>query len=178
MIANTKRPQSPALEGTLDLYDQVISIGFSELLNDASLLLDKIFKHHGTSKCKLQRDTDALRKAAEATRDLANLCANEWEDYAWCRATRLKVKIVPAIKSLLTSIKGRKKTLKLDFEDARQIFLNLAVGVETTLGHIVSENEDYEAWERLGKVKSEVSELDSLANNFKGLKIKERKLNL
>ena len=114
-----------------------------------------------------KKKADALQQAAVATYNLG-LRTNEWVDYEWGRATRLKMKVIPTIASLHQCVtKGRRQELGLDLQKARWVFIDLAVCVEMIPGHILDEGEAQKRREE----EASQAELALLTTNLGGLKL-------
>ncbi|RYO82165.1 hypothetical protein DL764_009650 [Monosporascus ibericus] len=168
---STNRARSSTQDVSRDLYNQVVSSCLSERLSDASLLIGKISELQPEPRpaWAVKKNADSLQRAAEATHNLG-LCAKDWNDYAWRGATRLKAKVIPAIASLRQCVsKGRKQEQEFNLQRARRVFLDLAVGVETTLGHILGEDE---ARKRRKKEEAKQAELGLLTVNMGRLKLR------
>jgi hypothetical protein len=117
-----------------DFYNQVISSGLSERLNDASLLFWKIYdsraKDWWRDEWAVNKNTEAIRQAAQETLEI---CMRS----EWATVPRFRKYVFPLIQSLRQCVAGG----LLDLERTSQAFLDLAVAVETMLGDILEEKE-------------------------------------
>ncbi|KAK3898361.1 hypothetical protein C8A05DRAFT_19044 [Staphylotrichum tortipilum] len=117
-------------QGAHDLYNQVISSGLPERLNDASLLFSRI--SHLTAEDRRQpkwavnKNTKAIDRAAQET---LKIC----EQSGWDTVPRFREHVVPVIQSLRQCVAGG----EFDLKRTSQAFLTLAVTVEKTLGDIL-----------------------------------------
>ncbi|KAL2134842.1 hypothetical protein VTI74DRAFT_10648 [Chaetomium olivicolor] len=166
---STHATGSSTQEGSRDLYNQLVSSRLSERLNDASLLIGRIseLQPGPWPAWAVKKNTDALQRAAVATYNLG-FRTKAWEDYEWRGATRLKAKVIPAIASLCQCVtKGDKQELELNLQKARQAFLDLAVGVEMILGHILDED----GAQKRRDVEANQAGLASLTIKMEGIKL-------
>ncbi len=121
-------------QGAHDLYNQVISSGLPERLNDASLLFWRISHLQAEdwrrSEWAVNKNTKAIHRAAQET---LKICMQS----GWATVPRFREHVVPVIQSLRQCMTGG----PFDLKRTSQAFLDLAVAVETTLGDILEEEE-------------------------------------
>ncbi len=121
-------------QGSHDLYNQVISSGLPEKLNDASLLFWRISHLRAEdwrrSEWAVNKNTKAIHRAAQET---LKICVRS----GWATVPRFREHVVPVIQSLRQCVTER----PFDLKRTSQAFLDLAVAVETMLGDILEEKE-------------------------------------
>ncbi len=137
-------PKNATPEACHNVYNQLVSSRLSQQLNDASLLIGRILELQESPAnlswpaWAVERNTDALQRAARAKSDMAT----GWGSCKrWSWTTKFEERVTPAIASLhryVTRGRGQdSQELELYFKEARRAFLDLAVAVEMTLGDIL-----------------------------------------
>ncbi|KAF7175064.1 hypothetical protein CNMCM7691_006468 [Aspergillus felis] len=133
-----------AMTSSTELYKALLTSGLSEICNDATLILRQMsrLQHEGWPDSVGWKNKATLKEAASDTVGFAEELLQATES---SKATQF-AKIIQegasyVLRSIVTSVGGRRPQYELDLEQASAAFLRIAMNIETLLMDLLLEEE-------------------------------------